>query len=137
MFAYLLGLKEPRMVVGYGGPELDIALAKGEVDVRANGADTMLPAQQDELEKGFYQFHASITIPKGHFAAGLPKAPELDNFAKNDKERQLVNLFRTFIYPRWPYLLPPATPKEMVAILRGAMAKAFKIPNSTKNSKKS
>ena len=136
LFAYLLGLKEPRMVLGYGGPELDIALAKGEVDVRANGADTVLQRNKDQLEKGFYQFHASITIPKGRYAAGLPKAPELDTFARNDQERQLINLFRTFIYPRWPYLLPPATPKEIVAILRGAMTKALRDPEFHKEFKK-
>ena len=90
----------------------------------------------DQLEKGFYQFHASITIPKGRYAAGLPKAPELDTFARNDNERQLINLFRTFIYPRWPYLLPPATPKEIVVILRGAMTKALRDPEFHKEFKK-
>jgi len=136
LFALLLGLKEPRMVLGYGGPELDIALAKGEVDVRANGADTVLQRNKEQLEKGFYQFHASITIPKGRYATGLPKAPELETFATNDKERQLINLFRAFIYPRWPYLLPPATPKEIVNILRDAMTKALRDPEFHKEFKK-
>jgi tripartite-type tricarboxylate transporter receptor subunit TctC len=136
LFAYLLGLKEPRMVLGYGGPEMDIALAKGEIDLRANGADTVLQRNKEQLEKGFYQFHASITIPKGRYAVGLPKAPELDSFAKSDKERQLINLFRTFLYPRWPYLLPPATPKEIVATLRGAMTKALRDPEFHKEFKK-
>jgi tripartite-type tricarboxylate transporter receptor subunit TctC len=136
MFGYLLGLKEPKMVIGYGGPELDIALAKGEVDLRANGADTILQRNRDALDKAALQFHASITIPKGRFPQGLPKAPELDTFAKNDKERQLINLFRTFLYPRWPYILPPGTPLETVKILRGAMAKAFKDPEFHKEFKK-
>jgi tripartite-type tricarboxylate transporter receptor subunit TctC len=34
IFAYLLGLQEPKFVVGYGGPELDVALLRGEVDAR-------------------------------------------------------------------------------------------------------
>jgi tripartite-type tricarboxylate transporter receptor subunit TctC len=136
MFAYILGLKEPRMVLGYGGPEIDIALAKGEVDLRANGADTILQRNRDVLEKGLFQFHASITIPKGRFAQGLPKVPELDTFAKNDKERQMLNLFRTFIYPRWPYILPPGTPPEVVKTLRGAFARALKDPEFYKEFKK-
>ena len=136
MFAYLLGLKEPRMVVGYGGPEIDIALAKGEVDVRANGADTIFQRNRDDLNKASLNFHASITIPKGKFPQGLPKAPELETFAKNDRERQLVELFRAFLYPRWPYIVPPGTPKEVVGILRGAMAKAFKDPDFHKEFKK-
>ena len=125
MFGYLLGLKEPRMVVGYSGPEIDIALARGEVDLRANGADTIFQRNRDGLQVGQLHFHAFITIPKGNFIQGLPKAPELESFAKNDKERQMVNLFRAFLYPRWPYIVPPGTPKEVVGILRGAMAKVF------------
>lgn len=136
LFAYILGLKEPRMVLGYGGIELDNALVNGEVDVRANGADTILSRSRDAMDKGSLQFHASISIPKGRYAQGLPKAPELDSFAKSEKERQLINLFRTFLYPRWPYLLPPATPKEIVAILRGAMTKALKDPEFHKEFKK-
>jgi tripartite-type tricarboxylate transporter receptor subunit TctC len=136
LFAYILGLKEPRMVLGYGGPELDIALVRGEVDVRANGADTILSRSRGDMDSGSLQFHASISIPKGRYAAGLPKAPELDGFTKTDQERQLINLFRTFLYPRWPYLLPPATPKEIVTILRGATTKALKDPEFHKEFKK-
>jgi tripartite-type tricarboxylate transporter receptor subunit TctC len=136
MFAYLLGLKEPKMVVGYGGPEIDIALAKGEVDVRANGADTIFQRSREGLDKASLNFHAFITIPKGKFPQGLPKAPDLDTFAKNDRERKLIELFRAFLYPRWPYIVPPATPKDVVGILRGAMAKAFKDPDFHKEFKK-
>lgn len=136
IFAYILGLKDPRMVVGYGGPELDIALARGEVDVRANGADTIFQRNRDMLEKGKVDIHATITIPKGNFDPRLPKLPELETFARNDKERQLVNLFRTFLYPRWPYLLPPNTPPEIVKTLRGAMARAFKDPEFRKEYQK-
>ncbi|HTF92910.1 MAG TPA: hypothetical protein VK632_07685 [Verrucomicrobiae bacterium] len=136
MFGYLLGLKDPRMVVGYGGPEIDIALARGEVDLRANGADTIFQRNRDGLQVGQLHFHAFITIPKGNFIQGLPKAPELESFAKNDKERQMVNLFRAFLYPRWPYIVPPGTPKEVVGILRGAMAKSFKDPEFYKEFKK-
>ena len=136
MFAYLLGLKEPKMVVGYGGLELDVALGNGELDARANGADSIFQRGRDGQLLSLLHFHASITIPKGKFAQGLPKAPDLETFAKTDRERQLIALFRAFIYPRWPYILPPATPKEIVATLRGAMAKALKDPDFHKEFKK-
>ena len=43
LFAWLLGLKEPRFVTGYsGGPEMDLALVKGELDVRTNIPATIL-----------------------------------------------------------------------------------------------
>jgi tripartite-type tricarboxylate transporter receptor subunit TctC len=136
MFTYLLGLKEPKMVVGYGGLDLDVALGNGEIDARANGADSIFQRGRDGQLLSSLHFHASITIPKGKFAQGLPKAPELENFAMNDKERQLIELFRAFLYPRWPYIVPPATPKEIVAILRGAMTKALRDPEFHKEFKK-
>ena len=42
-----------------------------------------------------FNFTPRSRYPKGKFADGLPKAPEMESFAKNEKERQLINLFRT------------------------------------------
>jgi tripartite-type tricarboxylate transporter receptor subunit TctC len=136
LFAYLLGIKEPKFVVGYGGPELDIALDRGEIDARANGADSILQRNRAALDRGDLRLHAGITIPKGKTHAPFAKLPELDSFAQNDKERQLVNLFRTFLYPRWPYILPPATSPDIVKTLRSAMAKAFLDPEFRREFKK-
>jgi hypothetical protein len=124
------------MVVGYGGLELDVAFDRGEIDARANGADTILQRGRESLEKEKFHVHSTITIPKGKFHQLFSKVPELETFAKNEKERQLMNLFRTFIYPRWPYILPPGTPSEIVNTLHGAMAKAFKDPEFPKEFKK-
>lgn len=136
IFAYILGIKHPTMVVGFGGPELDIALARGEVDARANSADTVVRRNGDALEKGEFNIHATLTIPKGKFHPRFANVPDLDSFAKNPKDRQLINLFRTFLYPRWPYVLPPGTPKDIVKTLRDAMAKTFKDPGFPKEFKK-
>jgi len=136
IFAYILGLKDPRLVVGYGGPEIDIALASGEVDARANSADTVIRRNLDALEKGAYNIHATITIPKGKFHPRFANVPELDTFTKNERERQLLNLFRTFLYPRWPYVLPPGTPTEVAKILRGGVTKALHDPEFNNEFKK-
>jgi tripartite-type tricarboxylate transporter receptor subunit TctC len=128
IFAYLLGLKEPRMVIGFGGPEMDIALTRGEIDARSNSADTVVRRNADALAKGQFNIHATITIPKGKFHPSFANVPDADTFAKNDKERQLVNLYRLFLYPRWPYVLPPNTPPEIVKTLRESFNKAFKDP---------
>jgi tripartite-type tricarboxylate transporter receptor subunit TctC len=136
IFAYILGIKEPKMVIGYGGLDLDVALDRGEVDARANGADTILQRNRDALAKEKFDVHSTISIPKGKPHSLFPAAPELETFAKDDRERQLINLFRTFSYPRWPYILPPGTPSEIVTTLRGAMAKAFKDPDFAKEYKK-
>ena len=128
IFTYILGMKQPRMVVGFGGRELDIALASGEIDARANSADTVLRRNREALEKGDIRIHATLTIPKGKFHPRFANVPDLDSFAKNEREKQLINLFRVFLYPRWPYVLPPGTPNEIVATLRQAMVKTFNDP---------
>jgi ABC-type phosphate/phosphonate transport system substrate-binding protein len=124
------------MVVGFGGPELDIAVARGEVDARANSADTVVRRNREALEKDQFNIHATLTIPKGKSHPRFANVPDLDSLAKNEKERQLISLFRNFLYPRWPYVLPPGTPPEIVKILREAMAKTFKDPEFPKEFKK-
>jgi tripartite-type tricarboxylate transporter receptor subunit TctC len=132
--AYLLGLKEPKFVVGYSSPERDVALLRGEVD---GGSMSTATLQQDPslLEKVY--FHTLITVPKGRYVAPYSRdIPEIDKFADSDKEHGLLRLYRAFHYPRWPYFLPPGTPKEPVKILRDAMAKAFSDPDFAKEFKK-
>ena len=124
------------MVVGYGGLDIEVALGNGVIDARAKCADSIFQRSRDGQLLSSLHFHASITIPKGKFADGFPQAPDLETFSKNDKERHMIELFRAFLYPRWPYILPPATPKEIVAILRGAMTKALRDPEFNKEFKK-
>ncbi|MGH7823818.1 MAG: hypothetical protein ACREQ7_01380 [Candidatus Binatia bacterium] len=125
IFSYLLGLTEPKFVVGYGGLELDAAFTKGEVDARVKGVDTVLGRNRQMLEKGMLDVHAAITIPRGKIHPRFADVKDLDSFAKSERERRLLNLFRTFLYPRWPYIMSPGTPPEHVKTLRVAMARAF------------
>jgi len=132
--AHLIGLKEPKFVVGYSSPERDVALLQGEVD---GGSMSSATIQQNPSLAEKVHFHAVITVPKGHYAAPYSRAtPELDSFARSDKDHRLLNLYRSFDYPRWPYIMAPGTPKELIAILREAMAKSFKDPGFAKEFKK-
>jgi tripartite-type tricarboxylate transporter receptor subunit TctC len=134
IFAYLLALKDPKFVVGYSAPERDAALLAGEVD-----AGTMSPStiqQNPELLERVH-LHALVNLPKGKYHPVYPRGvPEIDNFAGTQKDRELLKLYRAFLYPRWPYFLPPGTPKELVAILSQGMAQAFKDPGFVKDFKK-
>jgi len=132
MFAHLLDLKEPRFVVGFNDPEMDIALANGELDGRTSGnIDSVLKDLRDQV-----YIHATISNPKGRFDSRLPGLPDLDSFAKNDRERKVIDLFRAFQVPRWPHHLAPGTPAELVKILRDAMARTFKDPEFQQEFKK-
>jgi tripartite-type tricarboxylate transporter receptor subunit TctC len=138
LFSWLLGLKEPRFVTGFSGPELDLAMTRGELDARANIPDTILQRNPEFVEKGIMNFHAIIQIPKEdrHPHPTFTKLPELETFAKSEGERKILTMFRTFRLVGSPYVLPPNTPPEPVAILREAMSKTFKDPAFLKEFKK-
>jgi tripartite-type tricarboxylate transporter receptor subunit TctC len=128
LFAYLLGMKDAKFVTGYSGPELDMALIRGEVDARANIADTLLTRTPEHLERGLVDLHATLEAPKGRRHPRFAHLPELDSFAHSEKERKLLAMFRSFRVSGSPYVLPPGTPREQVEILQEAMRKIFKDP---------
>jgi tripartite-type tricarboxylate transporter receptor subunit TctC len=132
MFAYYLDFKDPKFVVGFNDPEMDVALNNGELDARTSGN---IDSVFKDLGEGV-KFHATLSNPKGRFDSRLPGLPDIDSYAKNDKERKVVDLLRAFQVPRWPHHLPPGTPPEIVKILRDAMAKTFKDPGFQQDFKK-
>lgn len=136
LFAYTLRLKEPRFVVGYSGPEVDIALTGGEVDARANIADTVIRRTPEYFEKNLVDFHTIINIPKANKHARFAQLPEIDMLVKSENDRKLIELFRSLRLVGSPYILPPGTPPERVRILRAAFHKAFNDPDFQKDYKK-
>jgi tripartite-type tricarboxylate transporter receptor subunit TctC len=124
LFAFVLHLKAPKFVTGYSGPELDVALTQGEIDARANIADT-IPQRTPEFLKGAVDFHSILEIPRGEKHPQFSHLPELSDLAKSDKERKVVDMFRSLRLVGSPYILPPGTPKERVEILREAFRKVF------------
>jgi tripartite-type tricarboxylate transporter receptor subunit TctC len=138
LFSWILGLKDPKFVTGYSGPELDLAMDRGELDARANIPDTVLQRSADHVEKRLMNYHAIIQIPKDdrHPHPAFNRLPELEAFAKSDREQKIMTMFRTFRLVGSPYILPPGTPPEAVNLWREAMRKTFKDPAFLKEFKK-
>ena len=89
LFAYLIGLKEPKFVVGYSGPELDLGLLQGEFDARINNADTLVTRNPEWLAKGVINLHAIMEVPKGLKHDHFGSLPEVEQFAKSERERKV------------------------------------------------
>lgn len=138
LFSWILGLKDPKFVTGYSGPELDLAMDRGELDARANIPDTVLQRNADFVEKKLQNFHAIIQIPRDdrHPHPAFNKLPELESFAKSDRERKIMTMFRTFRLVGSPYILPPSTPAEAVHHWREAMRRTFRDPTFLKEFKR-
>ncbi len=128
LFAYIIGLNDPKFIASYGGPELDIALIRGEIDARSSAADTIVKRNRDWIDKGLVDFHSIIEAPKGDKHPNFSQVPELETFAKSERDRKLVVMARSFRLSGTPNVAPPGTPKDRVAILQEAFRKTFKDP---------
>jgi hypothetical protein len=136
-FAYFLGLKDSKFIPGYSAPELDVALLRGEVDARANTATSVWKRNPDWVEKGLMDFHAILEVPKGLKFPRFGHLPEIESFAKSEKEIKLLTMSRVFRMTGSPYVLPPGTPKDRVEIVRRRCARLLKMPIFTANTERS
>lgn len=138
LFAWLLDLKGPRFVTGYsGGQEMDLALLKGEIDIRTNIPDTILRRSREWVDDKLVYFHSVFEIPKGYRTRhpAFERIPALESFAKTDKERKILAMYRAFRLVGSPFFLPPGTPEDRVKILQAAFRKTFQDPEFHKNFK--
>ena len=136
LFAYMLGLKDPKFVTGYGGAELDPALMRGEIDARATSADTVFRRNPEWLQKDLVDFHAIIEVPKGDKHPNFARLPELEEFAKTERDHKIMTMQRAFRITGQPFVLPPDTPKDRVQILQEAFRKVYSDPAFHKEFKK-
>jgi tripartite-type tricarboxylate transporter receptor subunit TctC len=130
LFAYFLDLKAPKFVTGYSSLEADVALMNAEIDSRANNTTSVLRRNREWVEKGVMDFHAILEVPKGdkHPHPRFAQLPEIESFARTDREKKLLAMWRGFRTATSPFVLPPGTPKDRVEILKEAMGKVFQDP---------
>ena len=136
LFAYILALNEPKFVTGYSGPEIDLALMRGEVDARPNLAETILRRNPEFLEKGLVDFHAILEAPLGKKHQRFSHLPEIGALVRSDRARSVLDMFRATRTTGGPYILPPGTPKERADILKEAVRKTFSDPGYQKEYEK-
>lgn len=135
-FAWLLGLKDPKFVLGYSSIEVDVAMSRGELDARSNNTAEVVRRNPDAVKKGLFDFAAILKIPREDKEPEFDRFPEIDGFVKSERERRFLALTRATRLVGTPYLLSPGTPKELVQILRDAMKKTFQDPEFHKEFKK-
>jgi tripartite-type tricarboxylate transporter receptor subunit TctC len=128
LLAYFLPLKDARFVAGYASPEIDLAIERGELDGRFNQSYSVVRNNPEWIEKKMMDFHVALEIIKGDKNPKFAHLPELESFARTEQDRQLLNLQRSFRITGSPFILPPDTPKERVAVLQAAVTKVFKDP---------
>lgn len=136
IFAYFIGVTNAKFVTGYTGPELDLAITRREVDGRVTTGETMLVRSPEWLDKGLVDVHAGIEIPKGKKNQRFAQLAELESFAKSEREKRLLEVFRAFRLAGQNFFLAPGTPKDRVQILQDAMRKTLSDPEFFKEFEK-
>ncbi len=134
LFVWILDLRNARFVVGYSGPEMDVAFIRGELDARSNNNATMLRRNPEWISDKLIDLHAVMEVPKGHRIShpAFKGVPALDQFSKTKAQRKALELRRNIRLVGSPYLLPPGVPADRVKILKEAFDKTLKDPRLTK-----
>ncbi len=120
------------VVTGYpGGPEMDLAAERNEVQCRAFTiagwfAGDLYAAWR---KKGFVHVVVQTNRKRDPRLAEAPTLFEiLDEFKAPDIMKRLANLVTASNSFGRPYVMPPATPPEYIKIMRDAMAKTLNDP---------
>jgi len=125
LFAYMLGLKEPKFVTGFGDPEMVVALTQGEADGRSQVSES-IERTPEWMNKGAVDFHAILETPGVKKHPRFAQLPALESFTKSVREQRLLLMHRAFRSVGTSYLFPPGTPKERVETVTEALRTTFR-----------
>ena len=135
VFTWVAPLKEPSFVTGYSSPERDVALMSGEIDAMAT-ADDHLTRNIEWVIKQQVDLHLMIAVPKGSKHPQFDHLPDLEMFARSERERKVIAMFRNLRLTGSPFFAPPRTPADRIEILTLAVTKTFKDPEFSKEYRK-
>jgi tripartite-type tricarboxylate transporter receptor subunit TctC len=108
LFAFVIGLNNPRFVTGYSSPELDNALKTGELDSRITSIDRLIETGAERTQKDQLDFHAVFEVPIGGRDARFSHLPELGSLARSEREKKVLELWRTLRSSGQPYCVDGA-----------------------------
>ena len=116
-----------RLITGYPGTaEIAIALERGEVDSRASWSWTSLKTLKPNwIAEKKVNFPVQLNLTRG---ADLQDVPLVTEFAKNDRQRQMLKLILSRQEMARPYAAPPGIPDDRKAALRKAFDDAWADP---------
>jgi tripartite-type tricarboxylate transporter receptor subunit TctC len=126
MLKNLFGVKL-RLVSGYpGGPEMNLAMERGEVDGRCGWSWTSIKiTHPDWLANKRINLTIQMALQKNPEIAEVPLVMDL---AQNERDRQILKLVLSRQQMGWPFLAPPVIPADRAQALRRAFDETMKDP---------
>lgn len=135
VFAYVLELKDPKWVLGYGSNEVYLSVTRGETDLMSNNLRTVLRETRDWLKEG-YAFPVVLKNTKGRGAEVVPEFPQdrptLDQLADTDLKRAVLRFHNATRPTGAPYFAPKGIPEPALKALREGFHRMFADPQFAK-----
>jgi tripartite-type tricarboxylate transporter receptor subunit TctC len=124
----LLGTKF-KIVLGYqSGKEMALALERKEVDGRGSWSWSSFKREAlPRLQSGEYVVLVQMATQK---SPELPNVPLVMDYAKDDEQKQILELLLAGQSMAWPYFVASAVPQDRVAILRKAFQATLQDPEA-------
>jgi tripartite-type tricarboxylate transporter receptor subunit TctC len=120
----LLGTKF-KPISGYDGGTSMLAVERGEVDGRCTTLNSLRTAQPHWLTDKLIRVLVVVSSVDDPAFADVPRAKDL---LKTDEERKAFDFFQAPDEIQNPYMLPPGTPANVLAVYRKAFDTAVKDP---------
>ena len=137
--SYILGLKNPKWVLGYNSGEIRLALGRGEADASFGGIAGLLRQAPHWITEGF-GFPLVIKDVKGHGVEVFPDFPQgvpsLDQFADTKLKKAVLRLHYASTPGGTFFFVHKAVPAEALNTLKSAFDKVWKDPEFAKEYEK-
>ena len=128
MMNELLGTRF-KIVAGYpGGNDINVAMERGEVGARNNTWSSWKSTKAQWLSNK--DIH--ILVQAGPKVKELPGVPSIEDLARNDDERKIIQLLIAGTKLGRPLATPPGVPADRVKALRAAFDATMKDPDFIK-----
>ncbi len=127
--AYMLGLKNPKWILGYNTSEIRLALERGEADASFGGIAGLLRRSPHWIKEGF-TFPVVMKDVKGHGVEVFPSFPQgvpsLDQFADTKLKKAVLRLHYASTPGGTFFFVHKAIPAKALNALKTAFNKVWK-----------
>src|SRR4051794_18901910 len=108
-----------RLIAGYpGGNEINLAMERGEIDARCGWSwGAVKTTRFNWVTNNEINLLLQIALQK---ANDLPDVPLVMDYAKTDRDRQIIQVILSRQQMAWRFTAPPDLPKDRAAALRAA-----------------
>jgi tripartite-type tricarboxylate transporter receptor subunit TctC len=116
-----------KMVAGYkGSTEAYLALERGEVSGRVStGWSGDKEVLQPWIDAGKVRLLVALSVKKSQV---FPELPLIMDFARNEEDRQVMELILASQVWGRPFVMPPGVPQDRLAAVKGAFDKMVRDP---------